>query len=193
MPRPSVKEARRTQILDAAEICVAHFGVEGLTLERVAEEADLARALIRHNVGNKEDLVDALTERYLAVSRAEMDDLFQALPASGKAHTMIDWLFDPAHSDPMSVLVADALVTYGAKHRETARKMRHWTEKTWRDIAKILEEEFPDCDQDKIDAAAAGLLGLFFNAESSTSMGPMTSYREATKQAATMLIDALKS
>ena len=82
MPRRSLKEERRSQILDAFEICVARYGVEGATLERVAEEAGLARPLIRHNVGNREDLLDALLERYLESSEHSMRQLLAALPWS---------------------------------------------------------------------------------------------------------------
>ena len=55
MARPSVKEERREQILTAYEQCVARYGVEGATLDKVAEEAGLARPLIRHNIGNREE------------------------------------------------------------------------------------------------------------------------------------------
>ena len=38
MPRPSVKAERTEEILDAFERCVARYGVEGSTLERIAEQ-----------------------------------------------------------------------------------------------------------------------------------------------------------
>ena len=193
MPRPSLKQARQHQILDAAETCITHYGVEGLTLERVAEEADLARALIRHNVGNRDDLIEAVTERFLVVSREEMDALFAALPASRKAPTLVEWLFDPAHTNTKTVLVADALMIHGAKHQETARRMRLWTETTWRDIAALLGAEYPEATQERINAAAAGVLGLFFNWESSATLGPMTAFRTATKDAALILLDGLEN
>ncbi|MEO1142890.1 MAG: TetR/AcrR family transcriptional regulator, partial [Pseudomonadota bacterium] len=63
MARPDIKESRREQIIDAFEFCVARYGVEGATLAKTAEQAGLARPLVRHNVGNRDDLVDALTKR----------------------------------------------------------------------------------------------------------------------------------
>ena len=186
-----MKEARRDQILDAAEICVAHDGVEGLTLEKVAEEAGLARALIRHNIGNRDELIDALVDRFLARSQAEMDALFADLPADAASRTLVDWLFDPAAMDAHGIRVADALVSFGAKHPATARKMRHWTEKAWSDTAQVLTAEHPDAAEEAVDAAAAGILGLYFNIESSTAMGPMRAYRDASKRAALMLLEAL--
>ena len=80
MPRPSVKTERTAEILDAFERSVARFGVEGSTLERIAEEAGLRRSLLRHYVGNRDDLLDALVERFLERSSREMDVLFAALP-----------------------------------------------------------------------------------------------------------------
>ncbi len=191
MPRPSMKEARRDQILDAAEICAAHDGVDGLTLERVAEEAGLARALIRHNIGNRDALIDALADRFLARSQAEMDTLFAELPLADTSRTLVDWLFDPTAINAHDIRVADALISFGAKHPDTARKMRHWTEKAWADTAGVLSAEFPDAGDETVDAAAAGILGLYFNLEASAALGPMRAYRNASKRAALMLLEAL--
>lgn len=191
MPRPSLKDARRNQILDAAEVCVAHHGVDGLTLEGIAEEAGLARALIRHNVGNRDDVIEALLDRFLIRSQSELDELFAALPIKNPSLAMIELLFDPSYIETRSVLVADALVTYGAKHAETAHRMHAWTERAWADIGKILAAEHADSSQANIDAVAAGILGLYFNVESYTLLGPSDAIRNATKQAALILVETL--
>ena len=41
MGRPNLTEVRTSEILDAFERCVARFGLEGSSLERVAEEAGI--------------------------------------------------------------------------------------------------------------------------------------------------------
>lgn len=59
------------QILEATGRCVARYGVEGTTLERVASEAGLGRSLVRYFVGNRDDLLalyrQRLLDRYAAV------------------------------------------------------------------------------------------------------------------------------
>ena len=90
MGRPSLTSERREQILDAYEACVARHGVEGATLARTAQAAGLARPLIRHHLGNREALLEALTERFFARSQDAMTALAGALPARGRAAALID-------------------------------------------------------------------------------------------------------
>lgn len=70
MGRKSKAGERREQILSAFERCIVRKGLHRTTLDDVAQEAKLARPLIRHNVGNWEALVQAaairLSETYLA-------------------------------------------------------------------------------------------------------------------------------
>lgn len=191
MPRPSLKEERREQILLAFEACVARYGVEGATLEKIAEEAGLARALIRHNVGNKDDLLEALIERFLANSKAASVQMFAALPTQGAVSTLIDGLFDPAYSNPQLVLVSEALIAASADNPALARKMRKWTTDFVSGIERVLAREYPDADEDTLKAVAAGLTGLYFNVESLSPLGGIKSLTSASKAAALILIGAL--
>jgi len=69
MGRPSLKKERFEEILDAYEQCVARYGLAGATLEQVARQAGLARPLIRHHIGNRDDLVEALINRFINNSK----------------------------------------------------------------------------------------------------------------------------
>lgn len=193
MPRPSVKDQRSEQILDAFEICVARFGVEGATLERVAEEAGLARALIRHNVGNRDDLLDALTSRFFAQSDNSMKQFISMLPTKDRAKTMIDWLFDPGSGDAQSVLLSEALIAASGSNPKLARGMRKWTRKFISDIASVLSEEFPKADERAIKSVAAGITGIYFNVESMTILAPMTDVHNASLDAAHRLLNTLEA
>ena len=62
MGRPKLDDVRRPQILDAFAACVARYGIDGSTLDRVAEEAGVTRALVRHYLGNRDEVVVALAE-----------------------------------------------------------------------------------------------------------------------------------
>ncbi|MGH3225487.1 MAG: TetR/AcrR family transcriptional regulator, partial [Streptosporangiaceae bacterium] len=54
---------RREQILDAVTRCVAEYGLEGTTLERVAEASGFSRGHIRHYVGNREEMLAKCEDR----------------------------------------------------------------------------------------------------------------------------------
>jgi AcrR family transcriptional regulator len=63
--RQEEKERRRSDILDAAEAVAGRTGVEALTMEEVAREARLSRALLYVYFHDKADLGAALCERAL--------------------------------------------------------------------------------------------------------------------------------
>lgn len=192
MARPSVKAERTEEILDAFERCVARFGVEGSTLERIAEEAGLRRSLLRHYVGNRDDLLDALVERFLEQSARETDELFAALPEKGRATVLIGYLFDETYADTQAVLVADALVAASAHHPELGPKLRNWIEDFTDGIAQELGRSYPATDPASLHEVAAGLVGIFFTVDSLTPLGPMPRFRAASKAAAERLVSGLE-
>ena len=70
--------ANRRSIVDAAREIVATRGVEALTLEAVAERADVAIATIYNRVGNRSELLIAVAEQAMEESRAYMDAAYEA-------------------------------------------------------------------------------------------------------------------
>lgn len=64
MGRPSVAAERRRQIVDAALRCLGIHGFAGTTLDRIAEEAGMARGHMRHFAGNRDDLLVEAARRF---------------------------------------------------------------------------------------------------------------------------------
>lgn len=73
--------ANRRSVVDAAREIVATQGVEALTLEAVAERADVAVQTIYNRVGNRSALLVAVAEQAMEESRGYMDAAY----ASGGA------------------------------------------------------------------------------------------------------------
>jgi len=203
MARPSRKAERREEILDAFERCVARFGVEGATLERTAEEAGLARALIRHNAGNRDQLLEAMTTRFLERTRQRTEEMAAALPAENRLAVLIDWLFDPAYAAPDGgrklqdssthlVLVSEALIAASLSDPELAAKMRDWSMHFTGMLEKVAAAAHPHAPQDLVAAAAAGITGIYFNVESLRPLGDIPDLAAASKRAALLLAAALE-
>ena len=193
MARPDVRDKRRDQILDAFEEIVARNGIEGATLARTAEVAGLARPLIRHNIGNREDLVAALVERFLEKSRDAMDGMLNELPPEKAIHVLVDWLFDKSYSDPQLVRISSALITASADDPRLARKMRSWLREFIDRITFALSASYPDAGKDRVDAVAAGLTGIYFNIESLYPLGDIQSVSQASRNAALLLVTSLET
>jgi AcrR family transcriptional regulator len=70
--------ATRQSVIDAAREIVATEGTKALTLEAVADRADVAIATIYNRVGNRASLLLAVAEQAMEESRAYMDAAYAA-------------------------------------------------------------------------------------------------------------------
>lgn len=193
MARPDIKDERREQILDAFEACVARYGIEGATLARTAEAAGLARPLIRHNIGNREDLIEAMADRYTARSRQFIDAMVDALPGHGGLTVLIDWLFDPQYLDTQRVQVANALLAASADDPAMAEFMRTWLADFVGSVEAVIASDHPDAPRDRIKAVAVGITGIYFNVEALYPLGDISALTAASREAARLLVASLET
>ena len=182
MPRPSMKEERQAAILEAYGRCIARYGVAGTTLELIAEKAGLARALIRHNVGNKDDILEAFLDHYIAIATAEVDELFDSLPEKRRVATMIEWLFDPDYTDAQSSGVSNALFTAATENPKLARVLSEWSEDFTARIANEVQGN---------KEVATGIVALYFNFDAMAPLGDADRLRRVSEAAANRLVSTL--
>ena len=188
MGRPSIKAKRTEEILNAFEWCVARYGVEGSTLEKIAERAGLARALIRHNIGNRDLILDKLVERILMKSKISMDQLISQLPKSNRITCLIEYMFDSQYSDTQLILVISALIIAANDRPKLADLLKSWINNFISQISLELHQFYQGEDKQKIIIAAHGITGIYFNVDSLSPLGDVTEIREHSKKAALMLI-----
>lgn len=191
MPRPDIKDQRREQILDAFERCIAIHGVAGAGLDLIAKEAGLARALIRHNIGNREDLLTAAVARFTERTSAEWRATLAQLPVSRRHETLVDWLFDPKYSDPDMVRISDALITACAPDPALAADIRGWLDGFIGDLVADIRMYAGEIGDEDATAVSAGIIAAYFSYDSTTILGEMDRHRLACRRAAMMLVERL--
>ncbi|WP_062986220.1 TetR/AcrR family transcriptional regulator [Nocardia anaemiae] len=79
--------ATQQAIVDAAESLVLAHGADALTLDAVAERADVAVQTIYNRIGGRSALLIAVAERALEQNRQYMDDAYAA-PGSPRARIL---------------------------------------------------------------------------------------------------------
>ena len=192
MGRPSVKEERAELILNAFEACVAKFGVEGATLQKTADEAGLARALLRHHVGNREVLLNALVDRFMERSRANLVSLAGGLPSDDRLRALIDILFDPQFAaSNTDVLVAEALIAASQTRVDLKDRLTQWYQGFEDLISSEAKRAAPNAHEEQINIFTTGVIGIYFNADSFGPLGAIPKLRERSHLAATALMDLL--
>ena len=192
MARPSKKDQRREEIIDAFQRCVVRWGVEGATLQRVADESGLARPLIHHNVGNRDDLLEALLSRLEEEGDSQMREMKAYLPAKQRCAALIEILFDPQYaSETQETLLYQALFASAHEHPRLREILLRWQDGFVDDISAELHAEYPKAAKKQVVAVAVGIAALYFHADSTTPLTDDRSVFKSSGQAARTLLESL--
>lgn len=101
MARPRKGEVRRGEILAAFEACVVRKGFAETTLADVAEAAGQPRSLVRHFIGNRDEMIEALIDRLLERARMQVAQL----PALETVDQVMSMLMERVFDDPTTNIV----------------------------------------------------------------------------------------
>ncbi len=191
MARPSVKEKRTEEILDAFERCVARYGVEGSTLEKIAEQAGLRRSLLRHYIGNREELIEALLERFISRSNTVMAQMTTLLKDASAAK-FIEYLFYEEDGDT-SALVSQPLIVAAAEHENIRIQMTEWGAQFTAQLSNIISGIYPTISEADLSEIATGIEGIYFNYASFAVLGKSEKMKKASIGAALRLLKTIEN
>ncbi len=189
MGRPDLTEQRTEEILDAFERCVGRAGLAGTSLEEVAAEAGVKRSILRHYVGNRDDLIDALGARVFAKYRAHMEG---TLPHCGSVAQLLDFFFpvEPVMSSK-GILVVESLIAAAPDHPQIHSLTMAYLEDLVGGLAKRLRGIYPGATQRHTWDVAYGVVGICFNHESLVPLQLPARYLRGARAGARRLIETL--
>ncbi len=192
MPRPSKKEERTEQILQAFQRCVARYGLEGSSLERVAEESGLQRSLVRHFVGNRNELIKLLALRVIEESEKQWQEVIYYLPEKHTMTTLLDILFSNEENTPNELsMVVLSLIFASSQDDFLKTLMKGWMTRFINDMSEILQYSFPKSDSKQRETVAFGIVSIYLNLDSQGPIDLIESYRMPSRQAADILVASL--
>lgn len=184
--RPSNRDERYEQVMRALVQCVARFGLEGTTLSKVAEVSGLTRPLIRHHLGNRDQMMRQLQDYVLARFDEDVDVLVDALPQRNTAAFLVELLFSAhAVSDPSMTLAFAALTAQARSEPELQRRCREQILRMERAVARALEAE---AEANAARSAAHGIIALYFNMTAFEALDMPQDWQARAKDVARSLI-----
>ncbi len=192
--RPPRTNERRLQILEAFGRCLARQGLEATTLDDVAREAGLQRAMIRHYVGNRDMLVREATEHLAAAYRSRAA---QALEKEGEAldvDALLDFFFlgEFVFGMPEQDRAVDALLAAAANDPEACGSLRAMYESFDELVGKHLTRCVPGAAPDRLAKVSWAIVCL---AEQNTVMlglGVPSGRSQDLREVARALVDSLR-
>ncbi|MBD7995760.1 TetR family transcriptional regulator [Arthrobacter sp. Sa2CUA1] len=168
MGRPSVSAERRRQILEAAIRSLAANGLAGTSLDRIAEEAGMARGHIRHFAGNRDDILTAAAVLFYFGEVPDADTDVPVIPNAAsflpeKAGTIagaLDYLFGdfaaPDAENAVTLALVDAARTNPQIH---AIVLRAYTG-SQNELAALLAQACPEAAATSCRNVAYGILTI---------------------------------
>jgi AcrR family transcriptional regulator len=189
MGRKSLAEERRAAILDAFERCIARYGID-VPLERIAEEAGVQRSLIRHYLGNREEVVDQLIVRIAAEYPQQITACLATAPT---ADAVLDYLFGATvGATNWDALITAVVNTAQDRFPQAKQRVTQMMQTIIDHVAARLEEFFPQAPAALCYEVAYGVLCLVQTNESMVWLGLDRRHTGLARANAEMLIGRLK-
>lgn len=192
--RPDLSEVRRKQILEGATRYVARRGVEALTLEAVATEVGMSRSHIRHYMGNREQLIQALVEHLGNRYSEELLASLETVRPEDRLEAALDIMIGDYWDEqlPEDSAAIDALIAFSANNPEHGLTLLPYYLRIESILVETLQIGRPKSNPN-VGAVAYAFLCLAFGNSSMRAMGFPRSRREAARTAIDTLIRQLLS
>lgn len=191
MARPDLTDLRQRQILDAFVSCVAEYGLQGSTQQRIAERAGVKRPILRHYLGNKEEMVEALVDHVVTRYDEQLHWLSEALPAEGRVEELLQLLFLTESGDYELGITYQALLVHCAGNAKL-HSLRQGTERFFELVSRELRQQFPSAPQTRIELVTLTLVSLSIAQESLAPLGDAANWARQAHRAAMAQLDLLK-
>ncbi|MCA0858814.1 TetR family transcriptional regulator [Phaeobacter italicus] len=194
MPRPSLKDQRSGEILEAYLTCVARFGLDGATQERIASEAGVKRPLLRHYLGNKDQMIPALAAYVVDGFATSTHAIESALADAEMPSDIVDILFSKdSTSDPRLMLAWQALTASAAEYPDMRAPLLGSLSRFLEVISKALSRTAPAAGAGRVRAVAQGIAAPLVNLDAMSPLNPPAEWREDAVSAAKILAASLET
>lgn len=193
MGRPSKANERREEILDAFEILIRRHGFEGASMDMLADEVGCRRGLIRHYMGNREDLVRALVERLIEQGRQEMPDDWSDLSQDEIVDGILEELFSlPSKEEEHFQILLRALWMTHERDDGTGKLLKELYSEWLKLLQTGLTKAYPNSGKKKRESVAYALMCLADGHFSMDSLTLSKSGLAQVKQTARQLMETLE-
>ena len=152
----------------------------------------MKRSILRHYVGNRDDLVDALAQRVIGKYGDRMQRFFGSLSDARPIEDMLAFFFPskPVQTS-QGLMVIESLIAAGEDNPEIRERVSQYVEQVVTMTADLLREVHPDAGRQQCWHVAYGIVSMWFNQESLAPLGLPAKYAKGARDCARRLIETL--
>lgn len=172
MARPSLKLERQRIILQAFTECIAIKGLNATTLDDIASRSQMRRSLLRHNVGNREELINQVAE-YVSTEFETIWREQREQYANDKSDKwLLKTLFNSDPDEQYQALIPAFFSLLASAHRypEVTQRLKRCFNVYVDDITQELIRRHPNSTENDCQQVSLGIVGIFFNWDSFLSL-----------------------
>ena len=192
MARPSMAGQRREEILDALEICILKTGIQAASLEVIAETAKMKRSILRHYIGNRDDIICALSERWTRKYSQQWQELLNWLPNCNRTEALIDALFATRNEASVnSTIIGEAIFSEAKRLEPIKLDQQNIAQEFIQQLTNEFSTQYPNAAPKTIELVAYGIYANYLMCESLLPLGMLDDMYKL-KQTALLLTEQLQ-
>lgn len=193
MGRKDLTKERQDAILDATEHCIAKYGLQRTTLEKIASEAGLNRGLIHHYIGNRDDVIQLMAERLLERYQHNFDAYAASQSDAGHSGAVVGYYFDAWFElTPEDDILFLELLAQSGRDPHIRKHLLKLYDEVEKIISKELSLIFHNTNRKKLHTVSYSLMALAFAHATINWLGLPQAKQADVRSVAASLIQSLK-
>jgi len=167
MARPSMAPQRKEEILNALEACILKYGIQATSLENIAETAGMKRTILRHYIGNRDDIICALSQRWRAKYSDQWQQIIDWLPSKNRSESMLEALFTIGSSERVNAtIIGEAIFSEAKRLPAIKADQQEIMFEFNQHLFDALKHDYPDAEDEKVSLVSQGIYSSYLMAES---------------------------
>ena len=192
MGRKNLAAKRREDILDAFEHCILERGIEGSSFQHIAQVLGMDRKIISHYFGNREALVDAMTQRIVDNYDSRMNEALANLTQSVGVIELVDAFYGQQDTTEQTEILWVEIVAYATRSETVRDRLRQSYDKLFTAVGEVLKREYPSVSKERLQTAVYIVVTLLDRSPTFEWIGVKGSPIKSAKAAIEKVLETLK-
>ena len=192
MGRKSLTTERREDILDAFEHCILERGIQGSSFQHIALVLGMDRNIISHYFGNREALVDAMTQRIVDDYDSRMDEALANQQQSDDILELVEAFYSQKRASERTEILWAEILAYATRSEDVRNRLRQSYDKMFSIVGEILKHQYPNAPKKQLQTAVYTVATLLDRSSTFEWIGVKGSTITSAKAAIGKVLESLE-
>jgi AcrR family transcriptional regulator len=191
MGRKDLSEERTNEILEAFARSMVKYGLD-TTLEQVAEEAGMTRSIIRHYIGNREEVVNRLIERIATETIRSLREAEASIAPDSIVEATLEYLFrSKTDYNDDDRLILSIIMTGQNRYLQAKQTLTQLMDTLIEMFTADLFQSYSHAGLERCQEIAYSIMCLSLSHESLQLLNIQSSQSSAALESAKLLVQSL--